>query len=448
MLCEEWAKHPELEDFDRKSAEPIFIKNLENVQGDERDSIIFSIGYAKDSNGIMYMNFGPLSREGGFRRLNVAITRAKYNVKLVGSIMPTDINLDKVSSEGVKLLRSYIEFAQQGIDVLKNEYIVNDDQVFDSPFEESVYNFLISKGYGVNTQVGCSGFRIDMAIKHPTLSGVYVIGIECDGASYHSTRTVRERDRLRQTILEDMGWTIYRIWSTDWIKDPKNEQEKLIKAISKAIACYNINSKDMKFENDLTTSPSSEFEIIHDSTIKQENKYGFETYQQAEIKKDDIENKKPIPELLLEVIRLEQPIHFDEMCRRIAPAYGYDWSTPSVRKNVEDILEKQFRGTVIKDKKGFVKMLSFTNIKVRVPKLGEVYKRNIAYICDKELALAMEVVSKHNMNIEKWDLFKLTAEIFGFKQVGCNIYNSLDKVFKDLIKRKIIKMRNGKVWHM
>ena len=198
--------------FIEDKEEPFFIKNLENVQGDERDTIIFSIGYAKDSRDIMYMNFGPLSREGGYRRLNVAITRAKYNVKLVGSITANDIDLDKTSSEGVRMLRSYIEFAQQGIIALEKELTYNYNLDFDSPFEEAVYDFLQSKGYNVVTQVGCSGFRIDMAVKGPINTGKFVIGIECDGATYHSSRTARERDRLRQTILEDMGWTIYRIW--------------------------------------------------------------------------------------------------------------------------------------------------------------------------------------------------------------------------------------------
>ena len=191
--------------FIEDKEEPFFIKNLENVQGDERDTIIFSIGYAKDSRDIMYMNFGPLSREGGYRRLNVAITRAKYNVKLVGSITANDIDLDKTSSEGVRMLRSYIEFAQQGIIALEKELTYNYNLDFDSPFEEAVYDFLQSKGYNVVTQVGCSGFRIDMAVKDPINTGKFVIGIECDGATYHSSRTARERDRLRQTILEDMG---------------------------------------------------------------------------------------------------------------------------------------------------------------------------------------------------------------------------------------------------
>lgn len=235
----------------------------------------------------MHMNFGPLSREGGYRRLNVAITRAKYNIKLVGSIMPTDIDLDKVSSEGVKMLRSYIEFAQQGIIALKNELTFNYNLEFDSPFEETVYDFLQSKGYNVVTQVGCSGFRIDMAVKHPTLSGKFAIGIECDGAMYHSARTARERDRLRQTVLEDMGWTIYRIWSTDWIKDTKTEEEKLVNAIEKALGraiiesdCNNVIDDN----NDSVNPIISTIEIEEKVELSEINDsgYGFEFYKRED----------------------------------------------------------------------------------------------------------------------------------------------------------------------
>jgi superfamily I DNA and/or RNA helicase len=174
--------------FNEDNDEAFFVKNLENVQGDERDTIIFSIGYAKDSNGKFTMNFGPLSKFGGERRLNVAITRAKHNVKLVGSILPTDIIVENIKSEGPKLLRSYIDFAINGMSVLQRETTASSYAEHDSPFEEAVYKFLDRKGYKLATQVGCSGYRIDMAVKHPTISGQYVIGIECDGASYHSAR--------------------------------------------------------------------------------------------------------------------------------------------------------------------------------------------------------------------------------------------------------------------
>ncbi len=337
--------------------EPFFIKNLENVQGDERDTIIFSIGYAKDSKGIMYMNFGPLSREGGYRRLNVAITRAKYNVKFVGSIVPTDIDLDKVSSEGVKMLRSYIEFAQQGIIALEKELTFNYDLEFDSPFEEAVYDFLQSKGYNVVTQVGCSGFRIDMAVKHPTQSGKFVIGIECDGAMYHSSRTARERDRLRQAVLEDMGWNIYRIWSTDWIKDPKTEEGKLINAIEKALGRAVIKSEDGDPVDDYNNDSDAIIPIIEieekvEPSEVVDTGYGFEIYKRAYPLSiiDENGNLKEGYDIAWDIISLEQPIHFEELCRRIAPAYGRQKATSVVRKSVRDIFRSQLNGMIQRTK--------------------------------------------------------------------------------------------------
>lgn len=221
--------------FAENKDEEFFVKNLENVQGDERDTIIFSIGYGKDANNIMYMNFGPLSKNGGYRRLNVAITRAKYNLKLVGSIMPEDINLEKTNSEGVKMLKSFIEYAINGTSSLEHELIIKENNDYDSSFSDAIYIFLTNKGYKVKTQVGCSSYKIDMAVEHPEIKGKYVLGIELDGTAYHNVRTVRERERIRKEQLESIGWNIYRIWSTDWIKDTKTEGEKLINAIENAI---------------------------------------------------------------------------------------------------------------------------------------------------------------------------------------------------------------------
>jgi superfamily I DNA and/or RNA helicase/very-short-patch-repair endonuclease len=224
--------------FKEDKDESLFIKNLETVQGDERDTIIFSIGYAPDAAGKFIMNFGPFSREGGERRLNVAVTRARYNLKLVSSIEPTDIKVENVSGQGPKLLRQYIDFAKNGERAILGEISANDEVWFDSPFETSVYNFLTSNGYDVATQVGCSGYRIDMAVRHPTYNGRFALGVECDGAMYHSARTARERDRLRQTVLEDMGWQMYRIWSTDWIKDRHTEGERLLNAVRLSVETY------------------------------------------------------------------------------------------------------------------------------------------------------------------------------------------------------------------
>ena len=266
-LIEKRRANPTFENFFKENKEEsLFIKNLETVQGDERDTIIFSIGYAPDVAGKFIMNFGPLSRNGGERRLNVAVTRARYNLKLVGSILPTDIDVERTSGQGPKLLRLYIDFAINGAVAILGEKVASEGLWFDSPFETSVYNFLTENGFDVATQVGCSGYRIDMAVRHPKYNGRYAIGIECDGAMYHSARTARERDRLRQTVLEDMGWKIYRIWSTDWIKDRFIEQQRLMEAVKNAINDYHEstplqqNEKTEKMSDFLNVTTISEWE--------------------------------------------------------------------------------------------------------------------------------------------------------------------------------------------
>lgn len=214
--------------FSESREEPFFVKNLESVQGDERDTIIFSIGYAKDSDGVFRMNFGPLNKAGGERRLNVAITRAKYNLKLIGSIKPEDIDPKKTSSEGALLLRSYMDFAINGKAVLKKASSSEGDECCEPSFENTVKDFLRNHGYKVSTQVGCSDFRVDIAVRHPERENEYILGIICDGKSSLTAKNARERERLRQEVLEKMGWSIYRLWSTEWIKDPVLQGELLL----------------------------------------------------------------------------------------------------------------------------------------------------------------------------------------------------------------------------
>lgn len=220
--------------FAAERPEPFFIKNLETVQGDERDTIIFSIAYAKDVNGNFLHNFGPLNRQGGERRLNVAVTRAKHNVKLVASIRYTDIDLSRARSEGARLLRSYLDYAENGKDALHRNITVPNDDQFDSEFENEVCDFLRSKGYVIDTQVGVSKYRIDLALRAPESSD-YILAIECDGATYHRARNARDRDRLRQEILENMGWKFHRVWSTDWFKNNEAAREELINAVEDAL---------------------------------------------------------------------------------------------------------------------------------------------------------------------------------------------------------------------
>lgn len=222
--------YPDLETFCSDNSPRFFIKALETVQGDERDAIILSIGYARDSQGKLSLNFGPLNRQGGERRLNVAVTRAKSKITLVSSILAGDIDITRAQSEGVRLLRDYLEYAASGGERLQgNSY--TDTLHFDSPFEEDVYHALVQQGYTIRTQVGCSGYRIDLAVVNTNRPGEFLLGIECDGASYHSSPTARDRDRLRQQVLERLGWKIHRIWSTDWFRNKPVQVRLLIERI-------------------------------------------------------------------------------------------------------------------------------------------------------------------------------------------------------------------------
>ncbi|MDR2267618.1 MAG: DUF4011 domain-containing protein [Christensenellaceae bacterium] len=246
--------------------EPFFIKNLETVQGDERDTILFSIGYAPDQNGKFSMNFGPLNKRGGERRLNVAITRARYNLKLIGSILPADISLENTHSEGPKLLREYIDFAINGSAAIANQTKENPNVALDAKFDQTVCDFLKSQGYDVVTKVGCSTYKIDLAIKDPNCPGRFAIGIECDGYSYHLAKTARERDRLRESVLTNMGWVIYRIWSTDWMKNTANEKALLLEAVSNAINGIVIE-KELPTQTSISTTVCASPTLQNNSSI-------------------------------------------------------------------------------------------------------------------------------------------------------------------------------------
>ncbi|MBF2067778.1 MAG: DUF4011 domain-containing protein [Calothrix sp. C42_A2020_038] len=222
--------HPEFEIFCSDNSPQFFLKALENVQGDERDVILLSVGYARDSLGKLNLNFGPIIKQGGERRLNVAITRAKNKITLVSSLLAEDIDLSRTKSKGLELLRDYLEYAASGGERLEGNFYTSELK-FDSAFEEDVYYTLVERGYTIRTQVGCSGYRIDLAVVNKNHPGEFLLGVECDGASYHSLPTARDRDRLRQQVLEKLGWNIHRIWSTDWFRNKPAQVRILVEKI-------------------------------------------------------------------------------------------------------------------------------------------------------------------------------------------------------------------------
>ncbi len=234
LIDERLAAQPQWQPYFAAGDEPVFVKNLENVQGDERDVILFSICYGPDAAGKVSLGFGPLNRDGGERRLNVAITRAREQVIVFSSIKAESIDLSRSRARGLAHLRTFLDYAERGPGVLREVVTPGGTDDWESPFEMAVCKALRERGWQVDTQVGCSGYRIDLAVRDPDHPGRYLLGIECDGASYHSAKTARDRDRLRQQVLEGLGWRLHRVWSTDWLQNHDRCLERIIAAIDAA----------------------------------------------------------------------------------------------------------------------------------------------------------------------------------------------------------------------
>ncbi len=427
--------------FDESKEEAFFVKSLENVQGDERDTIIFSIGYAKDAAGNFRNQFGPLGKSGGERRLNVAITRAKYNIKLVGSILPSDINEDSITTEGPKLLKAYIEYAINGSLTLAEEPQSNEEQKEpDSSFEEAIYNYLDSKGYKLATRIGCSGYRIDIGVKHPTLDGVFVLGIECDGDAYHSAKTARERDRLHQEVLEKMGWTIYKIWSTDWIKDPLTEGQLLTEAVEKAIEDY--GNKQLFTQTDNNTAAENYVSVDTEVKTREqlENPYGFEKYVKTDLSKipTDRYGYPKIDDCIMALVNNEFPIHYEYLCQRLAFLYGNEKATVKVRREVDNGLAV-LRGKV-KRKGDFIYPNNNAPIVVKMPNV-----RKSQHISPDEFAVAMISILKTYVGATRKTLCTETARVYGFGNTGSTIAASLNEAIELLLKNKQIEEIDGKL---
>lgn len=336
--------HPETEGFFSLAAEePWFVKNLENIQGDERDVIFISVGYGHDADGYFSMNFGPLNREGGERRLNVLITRARERCVVFSSITADDVDLRRTSAAGVKSLKTFLHFAKTGL--METAEVTGRD--FDSEFEVDVADAIRSLGYEVDQRVGMAGFFIDLAVVDPERSGRYLLGVECDGATYHSARWARDRDRLRQAVLRNHGWSLHRIWSTDWFQSRTDQLKKLAAAIEDQRrgnrndagpnAAQSNAGPGNAAQNDDATNGG---EVIGDGA-----RHGIERNSVADDEDNDIVSECPdyeeaafrlemmseeihtlsaeeLSKVVTSVVRVEGPVHENEITRRVTTLWG------------------------------------------------------------------------------------------------------------------------------
>ena len=233
LLNDMFAKEPELEQKAMNCEEPIFVKNLENVQGDERDVILFSVGYGQDKDGKVALNFGPLNREGGWRRLNVAVSRARYEMKVFSTLRSEQIDLKKTSAEGVAGLKAFLEYAEKGKLAVKSDS--QTDETAKDGLVEAVAKAIRSRGYEVKTNIGCSGYRIDLGVVNPANRSEFILGIICDGYNYRTSKSSRDREIVQIGVLRQLGWKIRRVWAMDWWNNEQNVTDNLVSAIEASI---------------------------------------------------------------------------------------------------------------------------------------------------------------------------------------------------------------------
>jgi len=442
--------HIDVDDSKDPNEEGLFVKNLETVQGDERDIVILSIGYGKDSEGKFSYNFGPLNRNEGYKRLNVAITRSRFKTIVVSSILPENLDGDKINSEsGVKYLKNYLDYA-------KNKHLVGftstpEDLYFDSSFEEAVYDSLAKEGFNVSTQIGCSGYRIDLAIKHPENQGKYILGIECDGSQYHSSRYARDRDKIRQNILEGLGWNIHRIWSDDWLNNRSYEIEKIktkVHELEQEKECEQPEIAEQTFSKieqikrfdsmddcKLPTYPKYEFAKPDTYGISLDfDYYGLVTGEEFVIKE--------IKKRIMNILRIESPVEKEFLYKRILNSLGVEKKGRHHKNLFLEVLEKLEDKNLIYIKQ---ETISFAPIKTYYPfRMSNEKERPFVLIPKEELAKLIIDILKNEFSISVKDLAATVAKItHNNRRVGKKMERKMLDVIQYLIRDKIIEEKNG-----
>jgi very-short-patch-repair endonuclease len=365
--------HPELEwFFSDDRIEPTAVKNLENVQGDERDVMFFSITFGFDAAGKFPVNFGALNRDGGERRLNVAVTRARQSLIVYSSFRAEQFRAERSQARGVHDLKSFLEYAEKGPSAIlaRTEGSVSS---CDSPFEEAVADALASRGRQVEPQIGVSGFRVDLGIVHPDKPGNYLAGIECDGATYHRSAAARDRDKTRQQVLVNLGWNIVRVWSPDWWYDSKSAIERVHNALVEILEMERLTATlDQQTEAIETAwAPNAEGDSksLEETSTEQSHAKHADTpfhgearepliahqvvprslkmyYQKAELPDScrhqdrifDEDYSTELRAMAMAILELESPIRDDVLAREIARAHGFARMGTRLRQRILDVV--------------------------------------------------------------------------------------------------------------
>ncbi len=411
-------------------SENIFVKNIENVQGDERDIILISVGYGphKPNGRLASMNFGPINSDGGERRLNVLFSRSRVACEVFVSFDPSEINLSRAKKAGPRILKQFLEFAETG--QLKEIFSTSEEA--DSLFEEDVAREIRALGYQADHQVGTAGFKIDLGIRGSENHEHYILAVECDGAIYHSALWARERDRHRQQILEDLGWSFHRIWSTDWYHRRTFEIDRLKKALETAES-RDVN-QSIKGCHEVRLEPSQEQpEIDRKNLDLSVNETSIPKYEKAHIQVDSsyAPHKLPvsqIAQLVVQIVKTEGLIHVDEIARRYANAYLRSTAGSRIKRAVKKGLLLARANKEILDSENFWgtnEQFSSPQVRDRNQETGSL--RDPQYLAKEEIRACADLIRKDSGHVEMETLIKSVSRLFGFKRTGPNVQNRIKK---------------------
>jgi very-short-patch-repair endonuclease len=426
-------KHPELEEFFSLARdEYFFIKNLESIQGDQRDVIFISVGYGRDTTGRLTQTFGPLAQEGGERRLNVLISRAKDRCTVFSSITADDVRADP-GKLGINAFREFLQYAEKGyFDV---PTLTGGD--FDSDFEESVAMFLRKNGYQFQPQIGMAGFYIDIGVIDPKNETRFICGIECDGATYHSSRSARDRDRLRQEILESRGWNIYRIWSTDWFHRRSEQEAKLLDHLFKLIS----GTRPSKIEVEHT--PLSEVATHEEMTTSTLDSPCVPYIEYAE---RYVSQKMPheIPsremaKLVVAIVNLEGPIHQEEVGRRVSKLFGLERCGSRIQESV--LLGLKVSGL---KHEGHFWFQTVSSEKIRNRK--DVLSKTLLAannLLPMEIEQALLFLVRQNVRVSEDELIQQTSRLLGFNRCGPDLRTVITDALHNRAQKHLVANADG-----
>lgn len=431
-----FSKNPDLEDKALQGEEPIFIKNLENVQGDERDFILFSIGYGPDEDGKISMNFGPLNRDGGWRRLNVAVTRARYEMCIFSSLKGDDIDLNRTNSAGVKGLKAFLNFAERGL--LHTAASLTAPEQEKRTLIQSIASYLTQNGIAVKTNIGTSGYRVDIGVIDPNDAQRYILGILVDGKNYFNTQTTNDRELLIPYVLQSLGWNIYRIWTLDWIKN----KVKILAAVKVEMQRIT-DHKASKLPINTSSVPADskiKISVIPENNSSSSN---MRPYISAQLNPSDgvasesiydSDYRQVLINQLQEIIQVESPISQNHLFRKILRLWNTQRSSVKISSYLTELVKelpdvKESGGSPIFYWEKNQLAAGLTSYRD-----NSIEKRSIEDIAPEEIEVALREILTNNLSLLREDLIRAVARLFGFAKVGSQIVeiigNSVEKLIE------------------